>query len=105
MSTVHDLHQILADGSELNIVCHNNPDPDCLASALALGRIAADAGIDERHILYSGDISHQENRAFVNLLEIDLKPFDASALLDRPECRFRCGLTSSSAQLDTAAVA
>ena len=85
MSSVHDLHQMLSDGSELNIVCHNNPDPDCLASALALGRIAADAGIDERHILYSGDISHQENRAFVNLLEIDLKPFDASALLDRPE--------------------
>ena len=85
MSTVHDLHQLLSDGSELNIVCHNNPDPDCLASALALGRIAADAGIDERHILYSGEISHQENRAFVNLLDIDLKPFDASELLDRPE--------------------
>jgi nanoRNase/pAp phosphatase (c-di-AMP/oligoRNAs hydrolase) len=85
MSSVHDLHQLLSEGSELNIVCHNNPDPDCLASALALGRIAADAGIDERHILYSGDISHQENRAFVNLLEIDLKPFDASALQDRPD--------------------
>ncbi|RJX43892.1 bifunctional oligoribonuclease/PAP phosphatase NrnA [Halonotius aquaticus] len=85
MSSVHDLHHLLADGSELNIVCHNNPDPDCLASALALGRIAADAGIDERNILYSGDISHQENRAFVNLLEIDLKPFDAAALQERSE--------------------
>ena len=83
MSSVHDLHQMLSEGSELNIVCHNNPDPDCLASALTLGRIAADAGIDERHILYSGDISHQENRAFVNLLEIDLKPFDAAALKER----------------------
>jgi len=61
-----------------------NPDPDCLASALALGRIAADAGIDERHILYSGTISHQQNRAFVNLLDIDIQPFDPAAVTDRP---------------------
>ena len=87
MSQAHDLHDLLAGGSELNIVCYNNPDPDCLASALALGRIAA-AGIDERHILYSGDISHQENRAFVNLLDIDLNPFDPDALRDRPDDSF-----------------
>lgn len=74
------LHDLLATASELTIICHNNPDPDCLASALALGRIAADAGIDERHILYSGTISHQQNRAFINLLEIDLAPFDPDAI-------------------------
>ena len=85
MSQAHDLHDLLAGGTELDIVCHNNPDPDCLASALALGRIAADAGIDERHILYSGDISHQQNRAFVNLLDIDLNPFDPDALRNRSE--------------------
>ncbi|MXR22408.1 DHH family phosphoesterase, partial [Halobacterium bonnevillei] len=84
MSNAQELHDLLADGGELNIICHNNPDPDCLASALALGRIAAAAGIDERHILYSGDISHQENRAFVNLLEIDLEQFDPTTLQDRP---------------------
>ncbi len=39
---------------------HNNPDADCLASALALGRIAAAVGIDERRILYSGEISHPQ---------------------------------------------
>ena len=84
MSKAQQLHDLLADGSEINIVCHNNPDPDCLASALALGRIAAAAGIDEQHILYSGDISHQQNRAFVNLLDIDLQSFDQAAILDRP---------------------
>ncbi|MEF8776039.1 MAG: bifunctional oligoribonuclease/PAP phosphatase NrnA [Haloarculaceae archaeon] len=83
MSRAQELHDILEDGSEINIVCHNNPDPDCLASALALGRIAAAAGIDEQFILYSGDISHQENRAFVNLLDIDLKPFEPSTIQDR----------------------
>jgi nanoRNase/pAp phosphatase (c-di-AMP/oligoRNAs hydrolase) len=84
MSTAQDLHDVLSEGDELTIVCHNNPDPDCLASALALGRIAASAGIDERRIVYSGDISHQQNRAFVNLLDIDLKQFDAAAVRDRP---------------------
>jgi len=83
MSHAQQLHDLLEGGSELNIVCHNNPDPDCLASALALGRIAAAAGIDERQILYSGDISHQQNRAFVNLLDIDLKPFDPATVQNR----------------------
>ena len=84
MSRASELHDLLTDATELNIVCHNNPDPDCLASALALGRIAAAAGIDEQHVYYSGDISHQQNRAFVNLLEIELQPFDVSAVQDRP---------------------
>ncbi|AZH25936.1 DHH family phosphoesterase [Haloplanus aerogenes] len=85
MHPAQELEELLADGEELTIVCHNNPDPDCLASAFALGRIAMAAGIDEHHILYSGDISHQQNRAFVNLLDIDLKPFDPAAVQDRPE--------------------
>lgn len=84
MGLSDQLYELLEDGSELNIVCHNNPDPDCLSSALALGRIAAAAGIDERSILYSGDISHQENRAFVNLLDIDLEPFSAGSIENRP---------------------
>lgn len=84
MSRSQQLYDLLGDGGEITIVCHNNPDPDCLASALALGRIAAAAGIDEQYILYSGDISHQQNRAFVNLLDIDLKPFDSATVKDRP---------------------
>ena len=83
MTPARTLHELLAEGNELNIVCHNNPDPDCLASAFALGRIAVAAGIDEHHILYSGDISHQQNRAFVNLLDIDLEAFDPADVVDR----------------------
>jgi nanoRNase/pAp phosphatase (c-di-AMP/oligoRNAs hydrolase) len=84
MSKPETLREMLVDATELDVVCHNNPDPDCLASALALGRIAAAAGIDERHIFYSGDISHQQNRAFVNLLDIDLTQFDPAVIEDRP---------------------
>lgn len=84
MSKAHQLHELLVEGNELTIVCHNNPDPDCLASALALARIAAAAGIDERSILYSGNISHQQNRAFINLLDIDIQPFESAAVENRP---------------------
>jgi nanoRNase/pAp phosphatase (c-di-AMP/oligoRNAs hydrolase) len=83
MTDVQALREVLTPAEELTIVCHNNPDPDCLASALALGRIAAAVGIDERHILYSGEISHQQNRAFINLLDIDLVEFDAESVQNR----------------------
>ena len=85
MSSAQSVQELLESGSELTIVCHNNPDPDCLASALALGRLAAHAGIDERRILYSGSISHQQNRAFVNLLEIDIAPFTPESVTNRAD--------------------
>ncbi|GGM67576.1 nanoRNase/pAp phosphatase (c-di-AMP/oligoRNAs hydrolase) [Halarchaeum rubridurum] len=85
MTAATDLRDLLAGATELTIVCHNNPDPDCLASALALGRIAAAAGVDERRILYSGEISHQQNRAFVNLLDVDLATLDPESVRDREE--------------------
>jgi len=78
------LWELLADAETLTIVCHDNPDPDCLASAVGLGTIASEAGIDDRHILYSGDISHQQNRALVNLLDIELEPFSPHLVRDRP---------------------
>ncbi|KAB1198072.1 MULTISPECIES: bifunctional oligoribonuclease/PAP phosphatase NrnA [Haloferax] len=84
MQQAQQLRKLLVEGDELDIVCHNNPDPDCLASALALGRIAMTAGIEEPRILYNGDISHQQNRAFVNLLDIDLQQFDPAMIRDRP---------------------
>jgi len=85
MSSARRLYDLFDDADTLTVVCHNNPDPDCLSSALALGRIAAAAGIDERRILYSGQISHQQNRAFVNLLDLDLQPFDPATIRDRPD--------------------
>ncbi|MEF8855476.1 MAG: DHH family phosphoesterase [Haloarculaceae archaeon] len=76
--------------SELAIVTHENPDPDAIASAAALSRLAERAECTAT-ICYYGEISHQENRAFVNLLEFelrhlesedDLEEFDGFALVD-----------------------
>jgi nanoRNase/pAp phosphatase (c-di-AMP/oligoRNAs hydrolase) len=58
------------------ILAHDNPDPDSIASAAALEAIADHLGV-EADILYFGDIGHQENRAFVNLLDIELTHRDA----------------------------
>ncbi|WP_135535571.1 DHH family phosphoesterase [Halostella pelagica] len=77
-------------GGRLAIVTHDNPDPDAIASAVALSRLAASIGV-ESTLCYYGEISHQENRALVNLLDLDLRQlapdegvseFDGVALVD-----------------------
>jgi len=90
---IRQLQGIFRDiAGHLAIVTHDNPDPDAIASAIALGTLAERAGCSVS-ICYYGDISHQENRAFVNLLEYDLvnldsddeaalEPYDGFALVD-----------------------
>ncbi|WMW26417.1 DHH family phosphoesterase [Methanolobus sediminis] len=58
-------------GKKLGIVVHDNPDPDAISSALALKTIASSFNV-LADIIYHGEIGHQENKAFVNLLGIDL---------------------------------
>ena len=68
---------------------HRSPDPDSIASAAALKTIAESRDIDA-DIIYAGEIGHQENRAFVNLLGIELvsitdteeDDYDTIALVD-----------------------
>jgi nanoRNase/pAp phosphatase (c-di-AMP/oligoRNAs hydrolase) len=64
-----------ATDDRLAIFTHDNPDPDSIASAVALQAIATHLDV-ESEIIYLGDIGHQENRAFVNLLGIDLVSYD-----------------------------
>ncbi|WP_227775139.1 DHH family phosphoesterase [Haladaptatus pallidirubidus] len=84
------LSAVIEDSSEkLAILTHDNPDPDSIASAAALQTIAESLGV-EADILYLGEIGHQENRAFVNLLgiellqrdEMDISEYDTFALVD-----------------------
>jgi len=65
----------------LLVVTHDNPDPDAIASALGLARIAEAVGVDA-DVCYGGDISHQENRAMVNLLDLSLRTVDGIDLED-----------------------
>jgi nanoRNase/pAp phosphatase (c-di-AMP/oligoRNAs hydrolase) len=55
----------------LGVFMHSDPDPDAIGSALALRDIAREQGMDAA-ACYFGEIAHQENRALVNLLDLDL---------------------------------
>ncbi|MFC7204147.1 DHH family phosphoesterase [Haloferax namakaokahaiae] len=71
-SRVRRLMRVLRNlDGRLAILMHDNPDPDAIASAIALQAIADRANV-ESDPCYFGDISHQENRAMVNLLNLDL---------------------------------
>jgi len=59
----------------LGVFTHNDPDPDAIGSALALCDIADTLGV-EAEACYFGDIAHQENRALVNLLDLELTRID-----------------------------
>jgi len=78
---VRQLHRVLRDVDRLAVVTHDNPDPDAIASAVALARIAEGLGC-EADVRYWGAITHQENRAFVNLLEYDLENVDPGASVE-----------------------
>ncbi|MGQ9787876.1 MAG: NAD-binding protein [Candidatus Hadarchaeaceae archaeon] len=58
-------------GGKLAIVLQTNPDPDSIASGVALKRYAKAFGLDS-DLIYDGVIGHPQNRALVNLLELNL---------------------------------
>ncbi|WP_135363574.1 DHH family phosphoesterase [Halosimplex halophilum] len=85
-----NLAEVIDDTEErMAILVHRSPDPDSIASAAALRDIAASRDV-EADIIYEGEIGHQENRAFVNLLgidlvsrdEVDMDDYDTVALVD-----------------------
>ena len=80
---MHRLERVLSDiDGPLAVVTHDNPDPDAIASAVALDRLAETVGTDAE-TCYFGSISHQENRAMVNVLDLDLRNVDAETDLDQ----------------------
>ncbi|HYN88595.1 MAG TPA: hypothetical protein VER55_08695, partial [Ardenticatenaceae bacterium] len=77
-------------GEKHAIILQDYPDPDAIASAWAHRLLSQRFGI-ECTILYGGKISHQQNRALVRLLNIqlqrygegvDLAQFDGSVFID-----------------------
>lgn len=84
------LDQILQGHKEFLIVVHNNPDPDAMASALALGHLAEQRCGVKPSIAYGGNIGRSENQAMVRILKIGLKQinrvnfdkYDRIALVD-----------------------
>jgi nanoRNase/pAp phosphatase (c-di-AMP/oligoRNAs hydrolase) len=53
------------------ILTHTNPDPDAIASAIALKTYAKAFGIDA-DIAYDGEMGYPQNKAMCNLLQVEL---------------------------------
>ena len=69
------LLRTLGKFDDVAIIMHPNPDPDAMGTALGVKEIAAAAGTPAT-LYYSGQIRHQENRAFRNVLELDLEKLE-----------------------------
>lgn len=70
-----ELKKEFIDGNfkKVAIVTHDNPDPDCISSAMGMIRLLCAWNKDvECKIIYSGEISHPQNRTMVNVLSISL---------------------------------
>ncbi|HEY1957997.1 MAG TPA: DHH family phosphoesterase [Polyangiaceae bacterium] len=97
-STAADRAQAFADtlsaakGKRILVPLRGHPDPDGIASALALAHIATRLGVAQTTIGYIHELSHRENRALVKLLGLELRkikslrdvaaPVDFLALVD-----------------------
>lgn len=68
------LNSIIGDAAKgIAVVTQDNPDPDAIASAVALKGIIEKTG-KSADIIYGGEIGHEENKALINLLGIELIP-------------------------------
>jgi nanoRNase/pAp phosphatase (c-di-AMP/oligoRNAs hydrolase) len=84
------LDAVLEGQKKLLIVLHNNPDPDCMASAFALSFLAQKRYNIESKLIYGGIIGRAENRIMARELNIPLvrasrigyKRYDRIALVD-----------------------
>jgi nanoRNase/pAp phosphatase (c-di-AMP/oligoRNAs hydrolase) len=73
---VQRLLAVLHGARRLIVFTHDNPDPDAIASAWLLARIAEHAGLRTR-IVYGGRLGRAENRMMVRLLRIPLRHVEA----------------------------
>ncbi len=84
------LEKLLQGQQKVLILLHHNPDPDALASAMALRYLAQKIAHVKSTIAYSGWVGRAENRAMVRELKIPLKKlhqvnythYDRIAVLD-----------------------
>ena len=82
----------LDSGSQISIICHDNPDPDALASGLAVQKLVEFYGHDAK-IYHGGLVEHQQNRAMKNLLQIPLNRVIMSWEIDDIITNSNCVIT------------
>jgi nanoRNase/pAp phosphatase (c-di-AMP/oligoRNAs hydrolase) len=79
-----EVFQHLLEGYDaITILMHPNPDPDAMASAMAVKAIAERVGTDAT-VQYSGQIRRPENRAFRTVLGFDCDRIEAASDIEQP---------------------
>ena len=83
-SPVAELARLLESrrGERHVVAIQDFPDPDAISSAMAYRELAASFGISS-DIVYDGQISHPENLALVNLLDIQITRWSQGVDLER----------------------
>lgn len=79
----HKFLRLLDKYEEVTVLMHPNPDPDSMASAIAVSRMCSKVNTS-CEIIYSGKIQHQENRAFEAVLDIEFISISEYADIDCP---------------------
>jgi nanoRNase/pAp phosphatase (c-di-AMP/oligoRNAs hydrolase) len=87
---VQKLGELLKGKNNLLIVMQDNPDPDSIAAATALRKLANSMGEVQCSIAHGGTVGRGENRALVKYLGLNLRPcsdiefdkFDLLAMVD-----------------------
>jgi nanoRNase/pAp phosphatase (c-di-AMP/oligoRNAs hydrolase) len=75
------LRRTLTDYDWIAVLMHPNPDPDAMASALAVNQLVA--GTDtSASLLYPGEIRRPENRAFQTVLDLDFDHIESVEDID-----------------------
>ncbi|SFS00440.1 nanoRNase/pAp phosphatase, hydrolyzes c-di-AMP and oligoRNAs [Halomicrobium zhouii] len=95
------LADYLTDKSFVAVICHREPDPDCLASAVAFGTIAHWCGAETVEYFDGTRISRPQNLALIAHLDVNLRPVseltpaepDVLALVDHAVPGVHDGLT------------
>ena len=83
-SVAKELVEKIRSFDDVGIVLHDSPDPDAISSGLALEQICAEEDVDV-DILYSDQINHQENKAMVNKLDLELLKVDVDRYMGDEE--------------------
>jgi len=78
------LYETASEAGRLLILPHNDPDPDAIASAVALRHLLAERLGMECTIAYQGIIGRAENRALVRYLDHPLEPMSDADLQRSP---------------------
>lgn len=70
------MREALQGVKNVTILCHDNPDPDALASMLGLRYLLSRHFKLRTRLIYGGEIGRAENQAMVRLLKIPVKHID-----------------------------